>query len=163
MIILLILLGLVVISILAIFISLKLPVTETTMSLKCIDCKSCKSYVFCTDNYAKRNYGYVTMFSQRIPTYCYFLKTTLPENDQCKCRVPRSSDPKINEAFILQQQIPHFYCSESVAQETVYISLSGRKYHTIECNQIKGNKYATSVRTACMRGFSPCSKCHPPQ
>jgi len=52
-----------------------------------------------------------------------------------------------------------FLISESLSQ-TVYVTKSGKKYHTEKCRYAK-NSNAVSLSDAVNRGLTPCSVCNP--
>jgi hypothetical protein len=47
------------------------------------------------------------------------------------------------------------------ANYTVYITPTGKKYHTEFCRTIKGNKTAVSLEDAKARGYEACKVCRP--
>lgn len=47
--------------------------------------------------------------------------------------------------------------------QTVYITDTGKCYHTSGCNYLKKSKHAISLKDAKSRGYKPCSKCNPPE
>jgi len=46
---------------------------------------------------------------------------------------------------------------------TVYITNTGKKYHSGGCQYLKKSKTAISLENAKNRGYTPCSKCNPPR
>jgi hypothetical protein len=46
---------------------------------------------------------------------------------------------------------------------TVYITASGKKYHTGSCKYLSKSKIAISLSAAKAQGYTPCSVCNPPQ
>jgi len=46
---------------------------------------------------------------------------------------------------------------------TVYITNSGAKYHTNGCQSLSKSKIPITLNEAKAQGYTPCSKCHPPQ
>ena len=50
---------------------------------------------------------------------------------------------------------------ESAAE--VYITVSGKKYHRGSCAFLKKSKIGITLQDAKSRGYTPCSKCKPPQ
>lgn len=46
---------------------------------------------------------------------------------------------------------------------TVYITDTGKKYHTDNCRTLKKSKHAISLKDAKAQGYGPCGICHPPQ
>lgn len=47
-------------------------------------------------------------------------------------------------------------------EQTVYVTDTGKKYHSDGYQYLKKSKIAISLDKAKARGYSPCSKCHPP-
>ena len=43
--------------------------------------------------------------------------------------------------------------------ETVYITNTGKKYHSSGCSQLKNSKIAISIEDAMRRGYQPCKLC----
>jgi hypothetical protein len=48
-------------------------------------------------------------------------------------------------------------------QETVYVTKSGKKYHTATCNFVKNGKTPMKLADAVKAGYTPCSVCNPPK
>jgi len=46
---------------------------------------------------------------------------------------------------------------------TVYVTNSGKKYHSAECKHLNKSKISISLTDAKSQGYTPCSHCHPPQ
>jgi len=44
----------------------------------------------------------------------------------------------------------------------VYITRTGKKYHLGNCSYLRQSKIPITLKEACERGFSPCSRCNPP-
>lgn len=53
--------------------------------------------------------------------------------------------------------------STSTKSTTVYITDTGKKYHTSGCGYLSRSKHAISLKDAKARGYTPCSRCHPPE
>jgi len=53
-----------------------------------------------------------------------------------------------------------FLCSFALAQ-TVYITQSGKKYHTSNCSYLSSSKISIELSEAKEKGFTPCSRCKP--
>lgn len=49
------------------------------------------------------------------------------------------------------------------ASTTVYITKTGKKYHRGSCSYLRRSKIRISLRDACARGYTPCSRCNPPK
>jgi hypothetical protein len=45
---------------------------------------------------------------------------------------------------------------------TVYITKTGKKYHTEDCRYLSKSKIPISLKEAIQRGYTPCSVCSPP-
>ena len=52
-------------------------------------------------------------------------------------------------------------CSLSFAQ-TVYITKSGKKYHSTGCSYLKSSATPIDLQNAVNKGYTPCSRCNPP-
>jgi len=46
---------------------------------------------------------------------------------------------------------------------TVYVTETGEKYHTEDCAALRESKQAMSLEDAKAKGYTPCSKCNPPE
>jgi methylphosphotriester-DNA--protein-cysteine methyltransferase len=46
---------------------------------------------------------------------------------------------------------------------TVYVTNTGKKYHTGSCSYLSKSKIAISLSDAKAQGYGPCSRCNPPQ
>lgn len=57
--------------------------------------------------------------------------------------------------------------TQPVSQENtssqVYVTASGKKYHRSDCTYLSKSKQSISLSDAKSKGYSPCSKCKPPQ
>lgn len=51
--------------------------------------------------------------------------------------------------------------SGSSSDVTVYITDTGKKYHTSNCQYLRQSKHAISKSSAKAQGYTACSKCHP--
>ncbi len=49
------------------------------------------------------------------------------------------------------------------ATATVYITKTGKKYHRSSCNYLRSSKIPISLKDACARGYTSCSRCRPPK
>lgn len=52
--------------------------------------------------------------------------------------------------------------STAARTSTVYITTSGKKYHTGNCRSVKKSKIPISLPDAVAKGYEPCKLCHPP-
>ena len=48
-------------------------------------------------------------------------------------------------------------------EQTVYITRTGKKYHTASCRYLSKSKIPVSLKDAKASGYTPCSVCRPPQ
>jgi competence protein ComEC len=48
-------------------------------------------------------------------------------------------------------------------EQTVYVTKTGKKYHRATCSYLSKSKIPTSLKDAKANGFTPCSRCRPPQ
>lgn len=46
-------------------------------------------------------------------------------------------------------------------EQTVYITKTGKKYHTATCRYLSRSKISTSLKDAKANGYTPCSICKP--
>lgn len=61
--------------------------------------------------------------------------------------------------FIAVLQV--LFCSVLLAQ-TVYITKSGKKYHTENCSSLRSSSIPINLSEAIQKGYTPCSRCNPP-
>jgi len=52
---------------------------------------------------------------------------------------------------------------EANEETIVYITKTGKKYHTGECRYLSKSKIPISLKEACEKGYTPCSRCNPPR
>jgi len=52
---------------------------------------------------------------------------------------------------------------KTILKITVYITKTGKKYHRSSCSYLRRSKIPISLKDACARGFTPCSRCNPPR
>lgn len=50
----------------------------------------------------------------------------------------------------------------SLSAQTVYITKTGKKYHSSECSSLSRSKIEIPLSEAVDRGYTPCSRCSPP-
>jgi hypothetical protein len=48
-------------------------------------------------------------------------------------------------------------------EQIVYITDTGKKYHTATCRSLAKSKIPISLKDAKAQGYTPCSVCKPPQ
>ena len=64
--------------------------------------------------------------------------------------------PVVAQAPTNQQQ-------QQTKEQTVYITRTGKKYHTATCRYLSHSKIPVSLKDAQANGYTPCSVCHPPR
>jgi hypothetical protein len=64
--------------------------------------------------------------------------------------------PLLAQAPAPQQQPQH-------KEQTVYVTRTGKKYHTANCRYLSKSKVPISLKDAKGRGYTSCSVCRPPQ
>lgn len=53
--------------------------------------------------------------------------------------------------------------STSDGNQIVYITKAGEKYHSAGCIYLSKSKISITLKKAKQDGYTPCSKCNPPQ
>lgn len=48
-------------------------------------------------------------------------------------------------------------------EQTVYVTRTGKKYHTATCRYLSRSKIPISLKDAKTQGFTACSVCNPPR
>jgi hypothetical protein len=71
-------------------------------------------------------------------------------------------------SFLCPAALPVVAQRWTVAQQnsqtqTVYITRSGKKYHSDGCRYLAGSKIAISLKDAKAKGYTACKVCHPPE
>ena len=51
--------------------------------------------------------------------------------------------------------------SDSAANESVYVTVSGTKYHRADCSYLRSTKIVMPLEEALQAGYEPCSRCKP--
>jgi hypothetical protein len=51
--------------------------------------------------------------------------------------------------------------SSSVQAQTVYVTKTGKKYHTENCKYVQNGSSNISLESAIAKGYEPCKVCHP--
>ena len=74
------------------------------------------------------------------------------------CSVCRPPTLKIDTPMVKRQEK-----RESSEQIIVYITRTGSKYHRAGCSYLRRSKIPISLKEACARGYTPCSRCRPPR
>jgi hypothetical protein len=62
---------------------------------------------------------------------------------------------------ILAQLVP--VVQQDNQAQTVYITRSGKKYHSDGCRYLTASKIAISLKDAKAKGYTACKVCHPPE
>ncbi len=63
------------------------------------------------------------------------------------------AEPKVEEKKVI----------DASAGIRVYITETGKKYHQGSCSYLRKSKIPISLKDACARGYTPCSRCSPPR
>lgn len=69
-------------------------------------------------------------------------------------------EPVSSEAPVIEEPEPE--PEPQKTEVTVYITKTGEKYHRDGCQYLRKSQIATSLESAKSRGYTPCSRCHPP-
>ena len=64
------------------------------------------------------------------------------------------------EQPVIVEEIPAIEQSKEII---VYITKTGEKYHRDGCQYLRKSKIETTLKNAASNGYTPCSKCNPPQ
>jgi hypothetical protein len=51
---------------------------------------------------------------------------------------------------------------QSSAEQTVYVTKTGKKYHAAGCRYLRRSQYSMKLKDAVNAGYTPCSVCAPP-
>lgn len=52
---------------------------------------------------------------------------------------------------------------QEVLSQTVYITKTGKKYHSENCSSLRKSSIPIDLKEALSKGYNACSKCNPPQ
>ena len=55
------------------------------------------------------------------------------------------------------------YADDEWVNQTVYITENGTKYHIEDCQYLQNSSIAVTLGEALDKGYTPCSKCNPPE
>ena len=69
----------------------------------------------------------------------------------------------VSVATVAPSQQPAPQQQTQTKERTVYITKTGKKYHTSTCRYLAKSKISTSLKDAKAKGFTACSVCRPPQ
>lgn len=64
--------------------------------------------------------------------------------------------PLVAQAPTTQQQ-------QQTKEQTVYITRTGKRYHTATCRYLLHSKIPVPLKDAQANAYTPCSVCHPPR
>ena len=59
--------------------------------------------------------------------------------------------------------IPHLRTYPPTANDTVYVTKTGEKYHTADCSHLRKSKIPIVMADAVAEGYDDCSHCDPPE
>lgn len=67
--------------------------------------------------------------------------------------------------FYLSPFVKYVFCfflfTSFAFTQTVYITKSGKKYHTENCSSLSSSKKSIDLNEALDKGYTPCKKCKP--
>jgi hypothetical protein len=66
-------------------------------------------------------------------------------------------------AALAQVPAPAPQQQSQTKEQTVYITKTGKKYHTATCRYLSRSRIPVSLKDAKGRGYTACSVCRPPQ
>jgi len=73
-----------------------------------------------------------------------------------------SSQPTPSGALRPTSSAPSRTASHDSADELVYVTEHGKKYHRRDCPSVRGKGRPIPLRAAKARGYTPCARCRPP-
>lgn len=91
----------------------------------------------------------------------FFLFANLP----CRISFHKQHDMRLN-SYILRVAVLFLFliqlqgCAFSQADQTVYITRTGNKYHTSTCQYLKYSRIGVLLSVAKAQGYTACSACH---
>lgn len=56
-----------------------------------------------------------------------------------------------------------FSSYQEIISQTVYITKTGKKYHSVDCSSLRRSSIPIELKDAINRGYDACSKCNPPE
>lgn len=56
-----------------------------------------------------------------------------------------------------------FFTFQDLFSQTVYITKSGKKYHSENCSSLRKSSIPIDLKDAVSRGYTACSRCNPPE
>lgn len=59
--------------------------------------------------------------------------------------------------------VPHLRTYPPTANDTVYVTKTGEKYHTADCSHLQKSKIPIIMADAVAEGYDDCSHCDPPE
>jgi hypothetical protein len=62
-----------------------------------------------------------------------------------------------------QQPAPQQQQQTQTKEQIVYVTKTGKKYHTATCRFLAKSKIPMALKDAKAKGYTPCSVCRPPQ
>jgi hypothetical protein len=69
----------------------------------------------------------------------------------------------VSVAAVVPAEQPWPQQQTQTKEQTVYITKTGKKYHTATCRYLAKSKIPISLKDAKANGYTPCSVCKPPQ
>ncbi|WP_253200400.1 ComEC/Rec2 family competence protein [Clostridium sp. CF012] len=77
--------------------------------------------------------------------------------------IPKKTIPKKVAPVVKKPIIKKVTPTTKTTSQSVFVTKSGKKYHLGNCSSLSKSKISISLKDAKAKGFTPCSKCHPPQ
>jgi biopolymer transport protein ExbD len=71
--------------------------------------------------------------------------------------------PNAGVVSLLPALPPAAHGVEDPQTVTVYVTKTGKKYHSDGCRYLSNSKIAMTLKDAKAKGYTPCSVCRPPQ
>ena len=67
-----------------------------------------------------------------------------------------------SSVFITISAFMFLFIVQELFSQTVYITKSGKKYHSANCSSLRKSSIPIDLKDAVGRGYGACSKCNPP-
>jgi len=99
---------------------------------------------------------------------CIFLSSSLIAQEKPKIKKNLKATTEDGRKVLLKTDGTWEFIKEEAkidkpASITVYITKTGKKYHRGSCSYLRRSKIRISLKDACARGYTSCSRCSPPK
>ncbi len=75
-----------------------------------------------------------------------------------------TNTPKfVEDSPVVEEPVIETPAIEEPKEVIVYVTKTGEKYHRDGCQYLRKSQIAISLSNAKLQGYTPCSKCGPPQ